>query len=379
MSTPEQPTSNVLRSVDLTSNLSPDASTRSDVVSALSLGVDIPDGVATTWLDRGSFPSDVSESAVREREAALARKAERQYGVFSGSQAQEAGFPRRTIYERVRRGSWVRVSGDSYRVAASAETWQQPIVAAWLAVGDPSAISGRSALAVWQLATPMPAVPQITVPWTRRPRLTGVRVVRTRRWTRKDIVRLGTLRVTSVRRTLLDVAPHFSELDLETVVDAAHRRKLLDLEQVAAYLRKARKAKIPGASKLAFLVGLRVGNRPLESVAETLLFRTLRRAGLPAPTPQYWVRTRSGDRRIDFAYPSERIGIEVDGYAPHSGRPAFEADRTRYNELADAGWELRHMTWTMLTERPGDVVWTIASALGLEPTGWRPRRGSARR
>lgn len=142
MSTPEQPTSNVLRSVDLTSNLSPDASTRSDVVSALSLGVDIPDGVATTWLDRGSFPSDVSESAVREREAALARKAERQYGVFSGSQAQEAGFPRRTIYERVRRGSWVRVSGDSYRVAASAETWQQPIVAAWLAVGDPSAISG---------------------------------------------------------------------------------------------------------------------------------------------------------------------------------------------------------------------------------------------
>lgn len=197
---------------------------------------------------------------MREREAALARKAERQYGVFSGSQAQEAGFPRRTIYERVRRGSWVRVCGDSYRVAASAETWQQPIVAAWLAVGDPSAISGRSALAVWQLATPMPAVPQITVPWTRRPRLTGVRVVRTRRWTRKDIVRMGTLRVTSVRRTLLDVAPHFSELDLETVVDAAHRRKLLDLEQVAAYLRKARKAKIPGASKLAFLVGLRVGN-----------------------------------------------------------------------------------------------------------------------
>lgn len=188
---------------------------------------------------------------------------------------------------------------------------------------------------------------------------------------------MGTLRVTSVRRTLLDVAPHFSELDLETVVDAAHRRKLLELEQVAAYLRKARKAKIPGASKLAFLVGLRVGN--VRSKAWPRPSSSGPSVELGSPRPRLSTGSaRSGDRRID-AYPSERIGIEVDGYAPHSGRPAFEADRTRDNELADAGWELRHMTWTMLTERPGDVVWTIASALGLEPTGWRPRRGRARR
>lgn len=308
---------------------------------------------------------------MRDREAAVVRTAEQQFGVFSGSQAREVGYPRGSIHYQIERGAWVRVCGDTYRVAWAPEMWQQPIVGAWLAVGEPAAISSRSALAMWQLAAPS-GCPEVTVPWTRLPRFRAARVVRTRRW--NDIVRFGAVRLTSVPRTLLDIAPTIPERDLQSALDSAHRRRLIDLDRLAVYLGKVAPARTPGASTLSFLVGLHDAKRPIESEAETIFFRILRRAGLPAPIPQYPVGTRGGRRRLDFAYPTQRIGIEIDGYASHAGRAAFDDDRVRDNELADAGWDLRHVTWTMLTEQPGDIVWTIASALGLEPKGWRESR-----
>lgn len=108
---------------------------------------------------------------------------------------------------------------------------------------------------------------------------------------------------------------------------------------------------------------------------ETLLFSVLRRARLPLPVPQLWIDTRGGRRRLDYAYPQLKLALEVDSYAFHDfGRQGFDDDRARDTELAEAGWERRYLTSTMLRRTPSDVVWTVANALGLEPTGWRPRR-----
>lgn len=312
---------------------------------------------------------------MRDRDIRLGHIAERQHGVFSGAQAVACGYARRTVNHRRRSGLWVPVMGDTYRAVGAEVSWRQPIVAAWLAVGDPATVSHTAAAAYWELGIDPPSVPELTVPWKRRPRIAGIEIVRTRRWAPREMVKRGGLRITSPRRTLLDIAPRVARLQLETALDTAHRNGLVDLRHLDRYLTEAVRAKIPGAARLRHLVLLRDPDRPIDSELETLLFAVLRGGGLPLPRPQHRIRTRRGPKRIDFAYPEHRVAIEVDGYVPHDGRVAFDDDRARDNEVADAGWERRHITWTMLTEQPADVVWTIAMALRLEPVRWRQARG----
>lgn len=311
------------------------------------------------------------------RDATLAYHAERQFGTFSGAQAIEAGFTRRAIRYRVRQKLWIPVVGDSYRVAGGAESWKQPLVGAYLAVGEPSAVAGPPAMAIWGIAE-VSSTPELVVPWGRRVSkkgIQGIQVSRTRRWTASEMVLFGPVRITSIARTLLDVAPRLDATALEIALDAAHR-KGLELRSFADYLARAVKATIPGAATLAELVAVRDPSRPIETEAETRVFAILRRAGLPLPVPQYWVRTRSGPKRLDFAYPEQRVAIEFDSYEWHgAGRQPFDADKAKDNELGDIGFDRRHITWTMVKTEPAEVMFTVGRSLGLEPRAWRPSPG----
>lgn len=51
-------------------------------------------------------------------------------------------------------------------------------------------------------------------------------------------------------------------------------------------------------------------------------------------TPEHQV----GRYRIDFAYVSAKIAIELDGHATHSSPAAIAADRRRQRELERLGW-----------------------------------------
>lgn len=283
-----------------------------------------------------------------------------------------AGFPATTIDRRLWSGAWVAPHPGVYHAAGVRLGWEGRCVAAWLACGAPAAVAGRAGAALWGLGVDPPDVVRVLVPWSRRPAPAGVSVVRTRRWGRGEVVRLGELVVTSVPRTLLDLAAAGYPSEAEIALDAAHRLGRIHLPRLDGYLADPSRRCLPGAGILRDLIALRDPDRPIESVLETVLFALLRRYGLPLPVPQFWLRTRSGWRRIDFAYPEERLALEVDGRDGH-GPDRFEDDRARDNELADEGWERRHITKAMIAERPADVAWTVATGLGLDPVRWRTR------
>ena len=44
--------------------------------------------------------------------------------------------------------------------------------------------------------------------------------------------------------------------------------------------------------------------------------------------------------RVDLAYPSHRVAIELDGFRWHAGRGPFRSDRIRGNRVEAAGWRL---------------------------------------
>jgi very-short-patch-repair endonuclease len=89
------------------------------------------------------------------------------------------------------------------------------------------------------------------------------------------------------------------------------------------------------------------------------MLRLLRAAELPTPR----VNARVGRFEVDFLWPAHRLIVEVDGYAYHSDRRAFERDRRRDATLAAAGYLVVRITWRQLTETPEAVIARLASAL----------------
>src|SRR5260221_6848511 len=65
----------------------------------------------------------------------IAAVAAQQYGVFSASQAAGLGFSRDAMHHRVRTGRWGRMHRGVYRLAGSPPSWEQSLIAAWLARG----------------------------------------------------------------------------------------------------------------------------------------------------------------------------------------------------------------------------------------------------
>jgi very-short-patch-repair endonuclease len=55
--------------------------------------------------------------------------------------------------------------------------------------------------------------------------------------------------------------------------------------------------------------------------------------------------------------------VEIDSYAFHSSRRAFERDRRKQAELQGLGFEVLRFTWRQITQQPEWVVAQIASRL----------------
>jgi len=70
---------------------------------------------------------------------------------------------------------------------------------------------------------------------------------------------------------------------------------------------------------------------------------------------------------VDFLWPGERLVVEVDGYAFHSTRAAFERDRVRDADLQAHGYRVLRFTWRRLAEAPEAVITAIATALAARP------------
>jgi very-short-patch-repair endonuclease len=60
--------------------------------------------------------------------------------------------------------------------------------------------------------------------------------------------------------------------------------------------------------------------------------------------------------------------VEVDGYATHGTRQAFETDRRRDAELTGAGYRVMRVTWRQLDREPEAVAARLGAAIASPAT-----------
>lgn len=79
------------------------------------------------------------------------------------------------------------------------------------------------------------------------------------------------------------------------------------------------------------------------------------------PTPQ--TNTKVGRYEVDMLWRDQRLVVEIDGYAFHSGRAAFERDRVRDADLQALGLRVLRVTWRQIVDEHEAVVARIARML----------------
>lgn len=293
---------------------------------------------------------------------ALDALAATQHGVVSRAQLLAAGIRRDAIGRRLRRGRLQRVHAGVYRVGPiAAPLWRE--AAAVLACGG--VVSHRSAAAMWRIAEASGDVVDVTGArhhhGSRRP---GLRVHRSR-LASDEIAAIDGVPVTSVARTLVDLAAIASSRELERALAAAERERLCSPADIGALLDRYRFRR--GSRHLRSL--LDTGTTPAftRSEAEERLLGLLRSGGLPEPRMN--VRLHGHD--VDCYWPHARLVVEVDGFAWHGSAHAFRRDRRRDSALAAAGIHVLRLSWQQITDGRDRTLVELALALARAkgPTG----------
>ena len=291
----------------------------------------------------------------------LNRLAAGQYSLASRTQARSLGMTSRQIHDRLESGLLVPVHKGVYRLPGAPPTTEQALLAACMAAGDGIA-SHRSAAALWALRGVEAATPEITVLGSRRPELRGVSVHRTDRMDDIDVSRRLRVPVTTPARTLFDLGAVVPVEMVEPALEDALMRRLVTFQLLTNTLVRLGGSGRRGAAVLRALVEERdPATAPSQSMLEDVLFRVLRRGGLPAPVRQYEV----AGVLLDGAYPDIRLGLEADSRIWHGGRLDVQRNSDKANLLLAHGWRVLHFTWFDLTRRARYVVQSVGTQLVL--------------
>lgn len=219
---------------------------------------------------------------------------------------------------------------------------------ACLAGGGDVQISHRSGLRLQGLVDLSGRLELLTDGY-RRVRLPGTVIHRTIHLAPEDLTVVDGIPVTSVARSLIDVGGRQSTKTLGAIIDRAILAGTVDL---AALSRRTNELTMPGRERPTALmraITLRGdGHDPGRSVFEARVIAAMAERGLPSLVRQHPVIRPDGRPAfIDLAEPRVMLAIELDGWATHGVRSAFESDRTRGNELLLLGWSLLRFTWLM--------------------------------
>jgi very-short-patch-repair endonuclease len=296
--------------------------------------------------------------AAERRALALAA---RQHGAATTRQLAEAGLGRHRVAHRAAIGWLVRVHRGVFLVGPIHAPLGRAM-AAVLSCGEGALLSHHTAGRLWGFLRDAAGAIHVTVP--RRGGVhngRGIRLHRTQALEPADVTYRERIPVTSPARTLLDLATVLPRAELARAVEEAMVQRLVTpasvTEQFGRYPRHR------GVDALREAV--RPESSLTRSEAERRLLELIRSARLHEPRTNAQV----GRYEVDLLWPEVRLVVEVDGYAFHATRGAFERDRRRDADLQAGGYRVLRLTWTQIADEPEAVLASLALAYGQRTRG----------
>jgi Transcriptional regulator, AbiEi antitoxin/Protein of unknown function (DUF559) len=278
------------------------------------------------------------------RERRLAALAEEQHGVLARSQLLEAGLSPRTIRRRIEAGRLHRIHREVYAFGRKRLSQRGRWLAAVFACGDGAVLSHRSAAAIWGLMEWR--TPEVTAPRGRQRQGIAIHECGIHPKERTTIDRIP---VTTVARTLLDLAERVNGRTLKWAFEEADRRSLLDPRALEAVYARG----LGRRGLKPFRLAIEEARLPdSESPLEDRVLELCHDYNLPMPETNVTVL----DREVDAFWPKQKLMVEADSFEFHAHRAAFERDRARDAAMQVAGYRVLRLTHRRLETEPAKVA-----------------------
>jgi very-short-patch-repair endonuclease len=158
----------------------------------------------------------------------------------------------------------------------------------------------------------------------------------------RDITSHEGIAITTVPRTLLDLAATVPAHRLERALAQAERLRLYDHRAIEDLIVRANghRGRTPLAQATA------AEPRFTRSELEAWFLNLVRAIALPEPQVNVTLAAPDHPRlEVDFCWPSQRLIVELDGWETHRTRTAFDQDRRRDAALQTIGWRVLRFTW----------------------------------
>jgi very-short-patch-repair endonuclease len=186
-------------------------------------------------------------------------------------------------------------------------------------------------------------------------RIEGITTHRYRHLHPTEAMRHRGIPVTTVARTLVDLAPVLALDDLARACHEAGVRYRATPAHVQSVL--ARRPNAPGAGKLKAVL---LGDAPtLLSKLEAAFIAVLRSENLALPQ----TNRPKGSYYVDCRWPDHHLTVELDSYRYHNSRQSWERDRQREREARARGDEFRRYTWDDVFEQPRPMLADLSRLL----------------
>lgn len=268
------------------------------------------------------------------------------------------------IKHAVRCGRWKRFHRGVYLVDGVPESFRQRAAS----VSQLNAVcSHRCAAAIYGLDGISPRYIEVVTNRTYKPRGIPEWVISHRTCHLPDdhISEHAGIAVTNVARTLLDLAGAAGHDVMRRASLSAVDKGLVTPEALQRQLKCCGRSGRPGVAAFRhFLTQVDWQNDFSDSDLEDIAFKLIVKSGLPAPKRLYRVVEDGAFLgELDLAYPTERVGIEVDSFAFHGDRTAFVRDRGRLNGFSSrSNWRILHFVYAD-ADRPNRFLGDLRGAL----------------
>ncbi len=284
------------------------------------------------------------------RVAALAAD---QWGVVSVADLRRCGLSYNAIWTRVRAGRLHLLYRGVYAVGHTNVSLEGRFLAAVKACPPGTVLSHYSAAALYGIVEWDDRFPEVTAECgARHP---GIRVHRSSTL-RGDTTRVRGVPVTTVARTLVDLASVLPYKPLRRAVREAMAKRLVAPGQIVAAMQPNRR----GTANLRRI--LASGYTPTRSELEDAVLDLIVRGGLVVPEVNRPLNINGRLVIPDFRWPEQRLVIEADGAEWHDFRLAREDDADRHAILEAHGERVVRVTWDQAVRRQKQTLARLEAA-----------------
>ncbi len=302
-----------------------------------------------------------------ENDAAIVAVASPQAGVCTRSQLVDSGLPPDVVDNRLRVGLLRAVCRGVYVVDALACAATPLHLAVHAAPG--SVLSHLTAAILHRLAVDRSAGFRLVhawVPASIRRRIDGLNLRRTRNLPGGvDVVHVGGLPVTSVERTIVDLAADLGPARIRHVIQTAMRDEVVDGPDLLVCFESTARQGVAGSTMMRKVLRQLFDDEPVAaSVLEQAVNRLLSAHGISGIEQQVQPPWYDGiEGVVDFAHPELGIVLEADGRRWHRRDQEMALDRRRDRLAAGHGWVTIRVMWEEVTGRPSAIADDLVSVM----------------